>query len=333
MQLELAPMEGITTYVYRNALNRYFGGIDTYFSPFISVHKNKRLNFKEKKDILPENNKDINLIPQVMASDIEEFLFTSGEIRDMGYEHINFNFGCPSGTVTSKGKGSGALIYPDKLEAFLDGVFSRTDFKVSVKTRIGYSDASEWPGLLSVYSKFPLEELIIHGRVREEFYKGKSRMEYVAESIAELSEKMKVSYNGDIFSTGDYERLCSVMPDAYGCMLGRGIISNPALARNIKSAGVASMSEDGSSVSEEGSSGQSASIDMDAFISFNLELLSEYERMMSGDKNCLLRLKELWSYMSGIFKDSGKVLKKIQKTKSVKEYEMHIQNLKAEDLL
>lgn len=333
MKIKFAPMEGLTTYVYRNAHNKYFGGIDTYFSPFISVHKDKKLNFKEKNDILPSNNEGINLVPQVMASDVDEFIFTSSQIKDMGYDHINLNFGCPSGTVTTKGKGAGALIYPEKLEAFLDGVFSKTDFKFSVKTRIGYSDTDEFYRLLKIYEKFPLEELIIHGRVREEFYNGKSRIDFVAKSVKDVSKKIKISYNGDITNLVDYENFKSLMPDAYGCMIGRGILSNPALGIVIKNANSDLVKD---TIFEHNPSeaviNNSSGVKAEDFIDFNLEILEGYERIMSGDKNCLFRLKELWFYMSSIFKDQKKMLKTVQKLKSIKEYELVIKSIKAEDI-
>lgn len=333
MKIEFAPMEGLTTYIYRNAHNRYFGGIDTYFSPFISVHKDKKLNFKEKNDILPDNNKGFKLIPQVMASDVDEFIFTSSQIKDMGYDHINLNFGCPSGTVTAKGKGAGALIYPDKLESFLDGVFSKTDFKFSVKTRIGYLDTDEFDGLLKIYEKFPLEELIIHGRVREEFYNGKSRIDFVAKSIKDISKEMKISYNGDITNLDDYWNMKTLIPDLYGCMIGRGILSNPALGIVIKNADSDLIKDTNfENNNSEDVINNSSGVNVEDFINFNLEILEGYERIMSGDKNCLFRLKELWFYMSSIFKDQKKMLKSVQKLKSIKEYELVLKSIKAEDI-
>lgn len=333
MRIELAPMEGITTYIYRNALYKYFGGIDTYFSPFISVHKNKKLNFKEKNDILPENNNGMILIPQVMASDIDEFLYTSSQISDMGYTHINFNFGCPSGTVTSKGKGAGALLELEKLKRFLDGVFTKTDFKISVKTRIGFYDQNEWPAILEVYSQFPIEELIIHGRVREEYYKAKSRLELVAESVADISDKIKISYNGDIATLEDFDKMNDMMPWLDACMIGRGIISNPALASKLKTKRSNVFCENaclnGCIANEQNNTG----INIESFKAFNMELLSEYSRIMSGDKNCMLRIKELWFYMSNSFVNSSKILKMVQKSKSVRDYELIIHSLKEEDLL
>lgn len=305
--LELAPMEGITTYIYRNALNKYYGGIDKYFSPFISAHKNKVLSNKEIKDILPENNKGIELIPQVLSSNIEDFVNTTNQIKELGYSHINLNFGCPSGTVTAKGKGAGFLVYPEKLDSFLFDVFEKTDLKISVKTRLGYAEYDEWDRLKKIYMKYPLQELIIHARIREDFYTGKPRRDIVRESLEEIKDKFSVIYNGDIYSEKDYLSLNEDIPEINGCMIGRGIITDPSLAQKIKS----NRNDFSKSVLKE----------------FNLELMNSYYKEMQEDKNALFKLKELWVYMSQNIPDSKKFLKKIQKCSSLREYEMIIKSL------
>ncbi len=305
MQIELAPMEGITTYIYRNALNKFYGGVDTYFSPFISTHKNKSLNYKELNDINPENNNDINLIPQILTSDAEDFSNTVAQIAQMGYQEVNLNFGCPSGTVTAKGKGSGMLLEPEKLERLLDNIFSKNDIKISVKTRLGYSDYDEWPRLLRIYSKFPISELIIHGRVREDFYNNNSRIDVIRDNVEFIPKDFKVSYNGDIDSRDSFLNMSSILPDIHACMLGRGIIARPFLAKEIKNSA--------NEVLEE-----------DTFKAFNIELMEKYARIMSGDRNTLFKLKELWVYMARNFEDSQKLLKKVRKINNLREYESFI---------
>lgn len=323
MILELAPMEGITTYTYRNALNKYYGGIDVYFSPFISTHKEKKLNYKELNDILPENNVGLKLIPQVLTNDVDEFIYTAGQIKELSYDTINLNFGCPSGTVTAKNKGAGFLAYPEKLEKFLDEVFEKTDFKISVKTRLGYSEYEEWKRLLKIYLKFPLEELIIHGRVREDFYNGKSRVDIVRDSLAGSGSDIRISYNGDIYTREDCQHISDEIEGLYGCMLGRGIITNPGLANSIKNASEKALKGNNKNASDE----DKYTIDTDVFKAFNLELMHNYKTIMGSDRNALFKLKELWVYMSRMFPDSEKVLKKIQKCKSISEYEVYIKSI------
>lgn len=307
MILELAPMEGITTYTYRNALNKYYGGIDKYFSPFISTHKDKKLNYKEYNDILPENNRGLTLIPQVLTNNIDEFIYTAKQISELGYDEINLNFGCPSGTVTAKDKGAGILAYPERVNELLHDIFEKTDYKISVKTRLGYAEYEEWERLLEIYSKFPLTELIIHARVREDFYKNKARLDIVTNTIHKIPTNVKVSYNGDIYSYDDYLKMSRV-DEISGCMLGRGIITDPSLARKIKNGG-------------------DEAFDRTTFLNFNLELASNYSKIMGNDRNALFKLKEIWVYMNERFDKDLKLLKKVQKCKSLKEYEMILMNI------
>ena len=174
MRIYFAPMEGITTYTYRNLHWKYFGGADAYFTPFLSPGPGQGMSVKELRDILPENNQGTPVIPQLLTNRAEDFLSAAGRLADYGYREINFNLGCPSGTVTAKKKGSGFLGEPEALDRFFDRVFSdplivREGLLVSVKTRIGLESPAEWPRLLEIYNRYPLKELIIHPRVRKDF--------------------------------------------------------------------------------------------------------------------------------------------------------------------
>lgn len=308
MKLELAPMEGITTFVYRNAFAKYYGGIDTYFCPFISTHQHKSLNHKEINEILPEHNAGMNMIPQVLTNNFEDFIYTVNQITEYGYSHINLNFGCPSGTVTSKNKGSGILVYPEMIEKLLDEIFSKTDLKISVKTRIGYTEEEEWKRLAGTYAKFPLEELIIHARLREDYYNDVIRTEAIKDSLTKLSEKFPVSYNGNVYSCEDLTIVENVYKGWDAIMLGRGIITDPSLALRIKDV-----------------STPSCNSDVETFKRFNLDVLHGYAEIMSGDKDPLFKVKELWYYMGNLINDLA-LIKKIKKSKSIGEYESIINN-------
>ena len=162
MKFYLAPMEGLTGFVFRNAYQKHFGDIDTYFTPFIN---NKKMNYKEIKDILPEHNKGMHVVPQILTNRAEDFLAIAKELGNYGYESVNLNLGCPSGTVVTKHRGAGFLAVPEELDHFLEEIFADCPLRISVKTRIGINDAGEWERILSIYEKYPMEELIIHPRV------------------------------------------------------------------------------------------------------------------------------------------------------------------------
>ena len=168
MKLYFAPMEGITTYTYRNAHAEMFGMCDAYFAPFITPTDNEKISIKNLRDILQENN-ETNLKVQVLSNSQTAFVEFAKRISELGYNEVNLNLGCPSGTVVKKGRGAGFLKDVEKLDRFFDDVFSKTDIKISVKTRTGFYSHEEFGELLSVYNKYPITELTIHPRVREEF--------------------------------------------------------------------------------------------------------------------------------------------------------------------
>ena len=231
MKLEMAPLEGLTTYIFRNTHAKYFGKMDKYYTPFLSLHKEKEFSHKERQEILPENNEGLWVVPQVLTNSAEDFLKAAGKLKALGYEEVNINLGCPSGTVVPKGKGAGMLAEPERLEQFLTEVFENTPLKISIKTRLGMTDEAEWSRLLEIYNRFPLEELIVHVRVREDYYKKPVRPEAFAYTMEQ--SKCPVCYNGDIFAVEDYVALTKKFPNLPAVMLGRGLLRNPGLAEEM----------------------------------------------------------------------------------------------------
>ena len=126
MDIYFAPLEGITGYIFRSVYEECFGGVEAYFSPFISTTQKRKMRNKELRDILPENNKNIRLIPQILSNNAEDFLHTAEAIKDLGYDTVNLNLGCPSRTVVSKGKGAGFLAKPEALNRFLEEIYAGT---------------------------------------------------------------------------------------------------------------------------------------------------------------------------------------------------------------
>ncbi len=304
MKYYLAPLEGLTTYVYRNAYHRIFHSMDKYFTPFIVPHRNRGFKEKELKEILPENNKGLYLVPQILTDDAKDFVRTAHEFKAYGYEEVNLNAGCPSGTVVPKGKGAGMLADTYRLEKFLDEVFEKIDGKVSVKTRLGMQDAEEFGEILEVYNKFPLEELIIHARIREDYYKNKPHLEVFAEALE--NSRNSVCYNGDLFSGEDYEQFVQQFPSVSAVMLGRGMMSNPGLLDEIC----------------DGKQLDKARLRM-----FHDEIYEENRKLMSGDRAVLFRMKELWAFMISVFEDNTKYAKRIKKAEKAKAYEMVVDEL------
>ena len=206
MKYYMAPLEEVTEAIYRNAYHAFFFPMDKYFAPFISAKPNKgRLfNYREKRNILPENNQNLNLVPQILTNQSEDFLRTVKGLMEYGYKEVNLNLGCPSRPVVNGGRGSGFLEKKEELKQFLDEIFEKCPIKISIKTRLGRYHEEEIEELFELFSNYPYEELIVHPRVQTDYYKGNPRLDAFA-GIYQKNEKPLI-YNGDIFTKEDYEK-------------------------------------------------------------------------------------------------------------------------------
>lgn len=299
-----APMEGITGYVYRSAHHALFPHVDRYFTPFLQPNQNHRFASRERNDVLPEHNKGITLIPQILTNRAEDFIWMAGELEALGYDEVNLNLGCPSGTVVTKYKGAGFLAKKEELDSFLDEVCAGIHIRLSVKTRLGMASPDEFEELLEIYNKYPLKELIIHPRVRSDFYK--NTPDRAAFQKALKASRNEVWYNGDIFTPGDWEEFHTGFPEVDCIMLGRGLIANPGLAGEIKGFGF----PDKARIKE-----------------FHDMIYQGYRETISGDRNVLFKMKELWFYLLFLFPGSEKYGKKIRKAERAAEYEAAVASL------
>lgn len=225
----LAPLEGVTDAVFRREHAARFGGVAKYFIPFISPTQNLRMTPRELAAVSPQENAGLFAVPQVLAREPAHFLWAMDALADMGYGEVNLNLGCPSGTATAKGKGAGMLRDLDALARFLDAVCAHGAARLSVKTRLGWADPSEFGALLSLLSRYPLCEVIVHARTREEFYGGAPHRDVFAAALPRT--RLPLVYNGDLFSARDCRALSAACPGASALMLGRGLIADPAIAR------------------------------------------------------------------------------------------------------
>lgn len=296
MILSLAPMEGITGHVFRRAHADTFGALDRYYTPFICPPR-VGSNFGKRacKELDPAANQGLNVIPQLLTKDADEFVWAAGLLAEMGYAEVNLNLGCPSGTVVSHGKGAGFLAHPEELEAFLQDVCARSPLPVSVKTRLGMESDDEFDRILDVYLRCPLTELIVHPRVRADAYKGRPRREAYGRALK--AAPFPVAYNGDVFTCGDMESLLSAYPATRHVMLGRGLLMNPALARQLAGGALASAVE---------------------LRRFHDALFAAYEAEMGG--NAVMRMKEWWSYAKCSFADPAAVFRAVRRARRVDDY-------------
>lgn len=300
MNLYFAPMEGLTGYVYRNAHRACFGGVDKYFTPFLSPNQNHRFTAKEEKDVRPEHNEGISLVPQILTNRAEDFIWAAGEMKARGYREVNLNLGCPSGTVVSKYKGAGFLARQEALNRFLDQIFQEVDLEISVKTRIGIAAPEEFPELMEIFNRYPIRELIVHPRLRTDFYKNTPDRESFGYAVKESSAPL--CYNGDIFTEEAFRSAASRFPSVERVMLGRGLLANPALAERIR--GI-----------------EEAPLTASRLAAFHRALYEGYRLAIPEERNVLFKMKEMWTYLICMFPEADRYGKKIKKAKSAGEYE------------
>ena len=297
MLIDFAPMEGVTGAAFRKLHHKYFAGADRYYAPFLSPTQDHRFTPRELRELLPEHNEGICLIPQILTRQAEDFLWAAKELHAMGYAEVNLNLGCPSGTVTAKGKGSGMLSDLSALDRFLDTIYSHAPCKISVKTRLGMHDPEEFDAILEIYNRYPISELIIHPRIRQDLYRHPVRPAYFA--MAYGNSANPVSYNGSIITPQDYNNCVSTYPHLMAVMIGQGLISDPFLIGKIRSG---------------------VSPDKAVLKAFHDELLASYAEQFGSLNNAVKRMKELWFYLIRSFGESTKHGKQIMKARSADEY-------------
>lgn len=304
IQFYLAPMESVTGYVYRNAYHAMFGDMDKYVTPFIAPSKKKLLKTRERKDVAPEHNQGMYVVPQILTNDAEQFLTTCNMLAELGYQEVNLNLGCPMATVVSKKKGSGFLEDPERLDRFFDAVFEgisrlpeERSCKVSVKTRIGVEFPEEFADILRVYNRYPISEVIIHPRLQKDFYNNHPNLGVFAEALKECVHP--VCYNGDIFTVEDYHVFREKFPQVDRIMLGRGVIANPGLVREIRT-------------------GQS--VTTAELKEYHDRLYAGYREEMDCERDALFKMKEVWFYLGKMFPEAERELKKVKKADRPEEY-------------
>lgn len=296
MRMDFAPLEGITTFLFRNTHHRLFGGADRYFTPFFSPAAEHLFTVKELRDLTPAHNAELSVIPQIMTRHAADFLWAAGELAQMGYPSVNLNLGCPSGTVVAKGKGAGFLAHPEELNRFLQEIFAKSPVPVSIKTRLGIADPAEFSRILELYNQYPLQELIIHPRVQKEFYKGPLHREVFDGARCPFP----LCYNGDLVTVEDVAEFARTHPQINAVMLGRGAVADPALMRKLRGGAAATREE---------------------LQTFTQTLYAGYREIYQQDRPAAQRMKEIWFYLIHLFADGEPYNKQMRRVSHPRQYE------------
>ena len=200
---------------------------------------------------------------------------------------------------------------PVRLDRFLTDIFDKAQVKVSIKTRLGMERDEEWEALLDIYNKYPIEKLIVHARVRADFYQNTPNWDAFAKAVK--CSRNPLCYNGDIFTVENYKELRKSFPSLESVMMGRGVIANPYLPGELRMADMEDTSE--------------PKRDMARLQAFHDELYAGYQTILSGDRNLLFKMKELWHYMVHLWPDAEKHAKKLRKMNTCSEYEIYVKKM------
>jgi tRNA-dihydrouridine synthase len=300
-----SPLQGFTDFRFRNAFHHYFGGIDTFYAPYIRLNGKMVIKNNYQRDLLPENNTELEVIPQIMTNDADEFLFVVDYIQQLGYKELNWNLGCPYPMVTKRGMGSGLICDPEKINHILDRVHSETDIVVSMKMRMGYEHAEEILDAFPVLDNYPLKNIAIHARIGKQLYKGGVNLEAFQRCIE--STKHKLYYNGDITSVAKFKEMQTRFPSIDHFMMGRGLIADPFLPCMIKN-----------------NTTEYPKNRWEIFSEFHDTIYQQYDAALSGPTPIKMKMQGFWEFFSQSFSNPQKTFKKIKKANNPRAYQQAV---------
>lgn len=303
-----SPLQGFTDFRFRNAFHRYFGGIDTFYSPYIKLNGKLVIKGSYERDILPENNTTLEVIPQIITNDAEEFLFVANYVQQLGYKELNWNLGCPYPMVAKCGMGSGLISNTSQIEHILKRVHNETDIIVSMKMRMGYENPTEILDVFPILEQYPIKNIAIHARIGKQLYKGGVDLDSFQKCLD--TSKQKIYYNGDITSVEKFRMMQERFPSIDHWMIGRGLIADPFLPSMIKN-----------------NTTEYPKNKLEIFEAFHDTIYQEYDAYLSGPTPIRMKMLGFWEYFSESFSNPQKTFKKIKKAGNSKNYEIAVKEI------
>ncbi|SEL36541.1 tRNA-U20a,U20b-dihydrouridine synthase [Maribacter orientalis] len=303
-----SPLQGFTDFRFRNAFHKYFGGIDTFYAPYIRLNGKMVIKNSYQKDLQPENNTTLEVIPQVMTGDADEFLFVVKYIQSLGYKELNWNLGCPYPMVTKQGMGSGLICNPEKIDHILKRAHEETDVVVSMKMRMGYENAEEILDVFPILDSYPLKNIAIHARIGKQLYKGGVDLDAFQRCVE--STKHKLYYNGDITTVAKFTEMKERFPTIDHFMMGRGLIADPFLPSMIKN-----------------NTSEYPKDRWKIFSEFHDTIYRQYDEALSGPTPIKMKMQGFWEYFSQATSNPQKAFKKIKKANNPKAYQQAVREI------
>ena len=298
MEIHFAPLQGYTDFEYRRIHARHCGGVDTYYTPFIRWEKGG-IREKDIRDILPENNEGLHLVPQIICADTDEFNRLADAIQELGYGEMDLNMGCPAPMQTKLMRGSGILPYPTLVSALLKEMERRPEVRFSAKMRLGLEGKEEWRELSGMLNSSCLKHLTVHPRIGKQMYKGEVDMDAFNEVYSSIH--IPIIYNGDVTSMEQVSSLLERYPDLPGIMMGRGLLARPTLAQECLM---------GKEMPHEER--------MSILMQMHEDMLGYCTRKYKVDSQILLHIHSFWEYQESQLE--RKTWKKIMKAGNMKNY-------------
>lgn len=303
-----SPLQGFTDFRFRNAFHKHFGGINTFYSPYIKLNGKLVVKGSYERDILPENNTTLEVIPQIITNDAEEFLFVAKYVQQFGYKELNWNLGCPYPMVAKCGMGSGLISNTSQIEHILKRVHNETDIIVSMKMRMGYENPTEILDVFPILEQYPIKNIAIHARIGKQLYKGGVDLDSFQKCLD--TSKQKIYYNGDITSVAKFKELQNRFPSIDHWMIGRGLIADPFLPSMIKN-----------------NTTEYPKNRFEIFEAFHDEIYREYDAYLQGPTPIRMKMLGFWEYFSESFSNPQKTYKKIKKAGNSKNYEAAVKEI------
>jgi tRNA-dihydrouridine synthase len=303
-----SPLQGFTDFRFRNAFHKYFGGIDMFYAPYIRLNGKMVIKNSYQNDLQPGNNTTLEVIPQVMTGDADEFLFVIKYIQSLGYKELNWNLGCPYPMVTKQGMGSGLICNPEKIDHILKRAHEETDVLVSMKMRMGYENAEEILDVFPILDNYPLKNIAIHARIGKQLYKGGVDLDAFQKCVE--STKHKLYYNGDITTVAKFQEMQERFPSIDHFMMGRGLIADPFLPSMIKN-NTTEYPKDRWKI----------------FSEFHDTIYQQYDEALSGPTPIKMKMQGFWEYFAQSTCNPHKAFKKIKKANNPRAYQQAVREI------
>lgn len=300
-----SPLQGFTDFRFRNAQQKFFGGIDTYYAPYIRLNRKMVIKGSYQRDLNPEVNTTLEVIPQVMTADADEFIFVINYIASLGYTELNWNLGCPYPMVTKSGMGSGLICNTEKIDHILERAHSETDVTISMKMRLGYESSQEILDAFPILEKYPLKNVAIHARLGKQLYNGGVDLEAFQKCVETAQHTLY--YNGDITTVAQFKKIQECFPSVAHFMIGRGLIADPFLPSMIKANTTVYPADR-----------------WEIFRAFHDTIYQQYDAALSGPTPIKMKMLGFWEFFSQSTHNPQKVYKAIKKASNPFKYKQAV---------